>query len=266
MPNVDRATHLGIIRTASMKSNIQANVDENITKSRRSAYSLFGSGFRGTNGLDPESLLHIHVYKTYVLPILLYGMELLIPSSKPLEQLEMFQKRMIKQLLSLPTRCPDPAVYILTGILPIEAQIHLKALVFFNNVCHQDESSIEKKLAVRQLTVKAESSNSWFICINNILRKYDMKEASTYLESPMSKSKWRSVVKSKVREYWSSHIHTMSQMYSSLQFLNSKSIYKGIVHPILKHKYYSALQCTNQAQNCDRNLCIANKKNKVLSR
>ena len=217
MPNVDRATHLGIIRTASMKSNIQANVDENITKSRRSAYSLFGSGFRGTNGLDPESLLHIHVYKTYVLPILLYGMELLIPSSKPY-------------------------------------------------VCHQDESSIEKKLAVRQLTVKAESSNSWFICINNILRKYDMKEASTYLESPMSKSKWRSVVKSKVREYGSSHIHTMSQMYSSLQFLNSKSIYKGIVHPILKHKYYSALQCTNQAQNCDRNLCIANKKNKVLSR
>jgi len=68
-----------------------------------------------------------------------------------------------------------------------------------------------------------------------------MKEASTYLESPISKSKWSSVVKSKVREYWSSHIHTMSQMYSSLQFLNSKSIYKGNVHPILKHKYYSAL-------------------------
>ena len=33
----------------------------------------------------------------------------------------------------------------------------------------------------------------------------------------------------------------MFQMYSSLQFLNSKSIYKGNVHPILKHKYYSAL-------------------------
>ena len=55
------------------------------------------------------------------------------------------------------------------------------------------------------------------------------------------KSKWSSVVKSKVREYWSSHIHTMSQMYSSLQFLNRKSIYKGNVHPILIHKYYSAL-------------------------
>jgi len=68
-----------------------------------------------------------------------------------------------------------------------------------------------------------------------------MKEASTYLENPISKSKWSSVVKSKVREYWSSHIHKMSQMYSSLQFLSSKNTYKGNVHPILKHKYYSAL-------------------------
>jgi hypothetical protein len=47
------------------------------------------------NGLDPESLLHI--FKTYITPVLLYGMELLLPSSKPLEQLEL-------SLLISPTR------------------------------------------------------------------------------------------------------------------------------------------------------------------
>ena len=78
-------------------------------------------------------------YKTYITPVLLYGMELLLPSSKPLEQLEFFQKRILKHILSLPMSCPDPAVYILTGILPIEAPIHIKALTFFNNVCHQGE-------------------------------------------------------------------------------------------------------------------------------
>jgi hypothetical protein len=67
--------------------------------------------------------------KIYITPVLLYGMELLLPSSKPLEQqLELFQKRILKQILSLPMSCPDPAVYTLTGILPIEAQIHIKAL------------------------------------------------------------------------------------------------------------------------------------------
>ena len=116
MPEVEQATHLGIIRTTTMKPNIQTNVDENITKARRSAYSLFGCGFHGHNGLDPESLLHI--YKTYITPVLLYGRELLLPSSKLLEQLELFQKRILKQILSLPMSCAEPAVYILTGILP----------------------------------------------------------------------------------------------------------------------------------------------------
>ena len=37
MPEVEQATHLGIIRTTTMKHNIQTNVDENITKARRSA-------------------------------------------------------------------------------------------------------------------------------------------------------------------------------------------------------------------------------------
>jgi hypothetical protein len=74
---------------------------------------------------------------TYKTPVLLYGKELLLPSSKPLEQLELFEKRILKQILSLLMSCPNPAVYILTGILPIEAQIHIKALTFFNNVCHQ---------------------------------------------------------------------------------------------------------------------------------
>jgi hypothetical protein len=44
---------------------------------------------------------------------------------------------------------------ILTEILPIEVQIHIKALTFFNNVCHQGEQNTEKKLARRQLAVKA---------------------------------------------------------------------------------------------------------------
>jgi hypothetical protein len=126
-----------------MKHNIQTNVDENITKARCSAYGLFGSEFHGHNGLDPKSLLHI--YKTYITPVLLYSMELLLPSSKPLEQLELFQKRILKQILSLPMSCPDPAVYILTGILPKGAQIHIKALTFFNNVCHQGEKKPLRK-------------------------------------------------------------------------------------------------------------------------
>jgi hypothetical protein len=100
-------------------------------------------------------------------------------------------KSLLQNIHWLPMSSPDPSVYILTGILPIEAQIHIKALTFFNYVCPQGEKNTEIKLARRQLTVKEESSNSWFICVNKILRKYD-------LDNPIKKSRWISLVKSRV--------------------------------------------------------------------
>jgi hypothetical protein len=123
MPNDERAVHLGIIRTTSALDNIKENVDENMKKARRSAYALFDCGFHGENGLDPETM--IHLFKTYITPVLLYGMEVLIPKGKYLEQLDKFQRKMIEQLLSISSNTPDPAIYILTGFLPIEAQIHI---------------------------------------------------------------------------------------------------------------------------------------------
>jgi hypothetical protein len=116
------------------------NVEENIKKARRSDYGLFGSGYHGNNGLDPDTL--IHLFKTYITPVLLYGTELIIPKPTPLIQLELFQKRMLKQLLSLPTRTADAAVYVLSRILPVEAQIHIRTLGLFNNICNQAGNSI----------------------------------------------------------------------------------------------------------------------------
>jgi hypothetical protein len=92
---------------------------------------------------------------------------------------------------------------------PIEAQIHIKALTFFNNVCHQGEKNTEKKLARRELTVKGESSNSWFICVNKILRKYDLKEAYNYLDNPIKKLRWISLVKSRVNDHWCTQLTTL---------------------------------------------------------
>jgi hypothetical protein len=83
MPTVEKATHLDIIRiirTHSLKENMRANVDENIKKARRSAYSLFGSGFHRYNGLDIDTMLHL--FNIYVTPVLLYGLELILPTAK----------------------------------------------------------------------------------------------------------------------------------------------------------------------------------------
>ena len=119
MPFVDNAVHLEIIRTTSLKGSTTTNVEDNIKKARRSAYGLFSSGFHGYNGLDVDTMLHL--YKIYILPVLLYGLELILPQGPQLEQLEIAQKRLLKQILALPNSVADITVYMLTGILPIDA-------------------------------------------------------------------------------------------------------------------------------------------------
>jgi hypothetical protein len=92
-----------------------------------------------------------------------------------------------------------------------------------------------------QLTVKEESSNSWFICVNKILRKYDLKEAYNYLDNPIKKSRWISLVKSRVNDHWCTQLTTLAQLYKGLQYLSNHNLSKCKIHPILKHRCYSSL-------------------------
>lgn len=124
------------------------NIEENIIEARKGAYGLFGAGYHGNNGLDPDTL--IHLFKTYITPVLLYGMELIIPKATSLAQLDLFQKRMLKKIHSLPTRTAYPAVYILSGLLQVKAQIHIRSLELFKNICNGAENSVGKTLARKQ--------------------------------------------------------------------------------------------------------------------
>ena len=104
------------------------------------------SGMHGHNGLDPET--NLHLVKTYVLPVLLYGLELVLPCKTLINKLETYQKKMLKQILSLPTSTADVAVYVISGFLPVEGQIDKKILTLLNNVARQDNTSVEKEIAI----------------------------------------------------------------------------------------------------------------------
>jgi hypothetical protein len=60
-------------------------------KARRATYSLMSTGLHGNNGLDPETSLQL--IKTYNTPILLYGLELILPNKTLTTKLERFQKK-----------------------------------------------------------------------------------------------------------------------------------------------------------------------------
>ena len=123
MPTVDKAVHVGVTRTT--KPNADAAIEENIQKARRTLYSLMATGLHGENGLDPNSA--IHLLQVYVMPVLLYGLEVQLPNTKTCHPIKIFLKKTLKQILSLPITTADPAPYILSGILPAEAFIHQRA-------------------------------------------------------------------------------------------------------------------------------------------
>ena len=75
-------------------------------------------------------------------------MEILLPTKTHTEKMDLFQKKILKQILSLPKNAPDCAVYILTGIWPIELQIQYKALIF-SSPC-QGQSELLPSLGVRR--------------------------------------------------------------------------------------------------------------------
>ena len=136
-------------------------VIDNIQKHGRAMYSLIPVGIHGVNGLEPQSA--VHVFRNTVEPVLLYGFEVSLPKGKPLETLEICLRTCVKQILTLLKNTSSPAVYILTGYLPVEALMHKRALSLFGGICRMPESVVENQLAYRQLSIKSINSNSWYI-------------------------------------------------------------------------------------------------------
>jgi hypothetical protein len=90
----------------------------------------------------------------------------------------------LRWYLSSPQNVADPVPYIISGLIPIEGQIHLKILAFMYNIFLLSEDSTEKKIARRQLAFKDINSNSWFTEVKSLLWKYDLPEIYWLLESP----------------------------------------------------------------------------------
>ena len=96
MKTVESAMHLRIHRTTTISKTSELNVKENLKKARIVVYSLMSSGMHGHNGLDPET--NLHLVKTYLLPVLLYGLELVLPCKTLKNKLETYHKKMLKQI------------------------------------------------------------------------------------------------------------------------------------------------------------------------
>ena len=159
----------------------------------------------------------------YVVPRLIYGLEVHNLRKKDILQLEAFQRRCLKQLQSMPSRT-DTVSLALLGMLPINVCIEKNILSLFGRIA-RDQSCIENDLAKRQLAVRDPSDKSWFSSVRNILNTYWLPTAYEILEHPPphpSSEQWKKQVKcqlhSHVEQQWRDDITSKS----TLKYLKKK--------------------------------------------
>ena len=156
----------------------------------------------------------------------------LTPTGKNLEVIDIFHKKCLKQLLSLPTNVATPVIYLLTGHLPIEGQIDKKVLIFFGNITRQSQENLEKQTVYRQAFVKSVGSNSWVVRIRHLLSKYRLPSIFQLLDQPLSKGEWKKLVDNSVNTYWKESIEKEILLYPSLKLI-TKSYNPGKTHHIV---------------------------------
>ena len=135
---------------------------------------MIPTGIHGTNGVPPcisqnNPIMHI-------IPRLLSGVEALIPSSDDIKRILVFYDQTVKRLLSVRESCSNFCVYILIGLLPIEAYIDIRLLQLLEAVTRLEANHhIKNDFAKRQLAIPEKVRNGiaklWWLRMVTISKK-----------------------------------------------------------------------------------------------
>ncbi|CAC5374985.1 unnamed protein product [Mytilus coruscus] len=220
-------TYLGLLRP-EIKEN-EVNIEARISTARRTLYSLMNTGLHGTNGLNPQTSYKI--YQSYVIPHLLYGMEILPLNQKQLDILSRFHKKTLRNFQSMPARTATGAVYLILGALTIEVEIHKRQLSFLYNIVSCDNSTIQD-LVDRQLIKNLENQHSFFCKVAGTLTLYDLPSIDSLKQQPPSKLKWKSSVKLALQDYWLNFFLKEIEAKTTLVHLDRTLLKIVSVHPV----------------------------------
>ncbi len=226
LPVSQTFTHLGLTRF-SMEVKDGA-ITEKVKLARRTAYALMGTGLHGRNGLP--AAVSLKIYKSYVLPRLLYGLEAMNLDSKQLRELDQYHIRFLRQIQSLPDRTARCGVFILLGTVPMEALYHLAILSLLGRIFRANNVFITE-LAIRQTSVHDTNSKSWFIKAAKTLQHYGLPPIHSLAENPPTKDQWRNTCKRAVFSFWKEELTNQAVNKSTLINL-SLDVNIGTPHPL----------------------------------
>ena len=145
------------------------NVNERISSARRTSYFLMNTGLHGSNELTP--MTSYIIYKAYILPRLLYGLEMLKLTQGQLNQLSKYHIQNLRNIQSHPKRISTSAMLLLLSALSLDAELHKRRLSLAFSVFNSENPSL-KLLVQRLLACSFDNGNSFFYELTTILQKF----------------------------------------------------------------------------------------------
>ena len=240
-------THLGIVR--SNEHSNRTTVSNRVKSARRTCYSLMGSGLHGLNGVGPE--VGKHLLAIFIIPRLCHGLETLILSGQELATLEDFFRRNLRNIQHLPKSTATPALYLLSGFLPLKALLHIRTLTFFTSTLRRGEQSIEFRLIERQLAMKSGSSSGWVWHVQALLTHYGLPSAFSLLRHQPGKVEWKKMVKSTVTRRWECELKGEARKKKTLSLVNLTACDLRATHPVWRLgavDQLTVIKATNKAK------------------
>ena len=216
-------THLDLIRAE--KSETSINITERISTARKTLYALIKTGVHGTNGLNPR--ISYKIYQVYVIPRLLYSLEVLPLTDTQIGQLHRFHISTLRRLQALPERTASSVVQLLLAALPIQGEIHKRQLSLLHSIVISKNSGI-KGLMARQVALQCQ--RSFFCFAENTLKTYSLPHSSQ-LEN-YSKLTWKKMTRHSINSFWTQSLVSEAQTKWTLVNRDLSSMVMGVTHTV----------------------------------
>jgi hypothetical protein len=162
---------------------------------------------------------------------MLYGLEGIVLNTTSMQRLETAHRTLLKEIQALPKRTATPAIHILTGALPIEAEVDRRKLLMLPTLA---ENPMMTRILHRQMAIKDHKASSWVMDIQAKLYKYDLPHLPYVIENQPSKEIWKKQVDKAISKFWTNALELEADKKSTLRFLN-KSFSPSKAHQVWKH-------------------------------
>ena len=227
---VEDNEHLGQIISGTRQ--VEKNVDDRIGKGRKSLYSLLGPAFAYKCLLSPP--VKLHLYRTFIRPIILSGLASFAIRPNQIEPLAVFTRKVIKSVLQVNKTASTSGIHFLCGELPIEGWLHRNTYSLFYSLWSNPDTRIHDIVKYLLQSV-CDNSRTWSQHLKNLSHMYGIDDPSQCLSrDPPSRSQFKEYIETKITSFHENELRTSAKNSSSLKYFNVSLLgLRGRPHPIL---------------------------------